>query len=151
MRVPTPTVAPCAPTAAVTPQPRTRWHRVRTTVATVATAALVWLAPPALAADPPPPASTPATIFTKSCAGCHAGGGNVVAPGATLFPDALTRGGVDTQEGLYELIYSGRNRMPGYGEKCEPRGACTFGARLTDAEVEGLTAYVLQRAGEGWK
>lgn len=41
--------------------------------------------------------------------------------------------------------------MPGYGEKCEPRGACTFAARLTDGEVDALAAYVLARAGEGWK
>lgn len=141
MRVPT----PGAPTVAVTPL-----HRTCVKVASVAAAALVSFTLPALAADPPPP-STSATIFTKSCAGCHAGGGNVVVPGATLFPDALARGGVDTQESLFALIYAGRNRMPGYGAKCEPRGACTFGPRLTDAEVEGLAAYVLQRAGEGWK
>lgn len=124
--------------------------RPRAAAAAVAAAALMTFTPPALAADPPSLEAAAAT-FAKSCAGCHAGGGNVLAPGATLFPDALARGGVDTQESLYRVIYSGRGRMPGYGAGCEPKGACTFGPRLSDGEIEGLAAYVLQRAADGWK
>ena len=75
----------------------------------------------------------------------------MLAPGATLFPAALARAGLDSKEALYDIIYSGKGRMPGYGAGCAPAGACTFGARLADADVEALAAYVLQRAGEGWK
>jgi cytochrome c6 len=75
----------------------------------------------------------------------------VLAPGATLFPDALARAGLDTREALYDIIYNGKGRMPGYGQKCAPAGACTFAARLGDDDVDALAAYVLQRAGEGWK
>ena len=42
---------------------------------------------------------------------------------------------VDT---IYKLIYGGKNKMPGYGEGWdEPRGQCTFGARLADDDVRG--------------
>ena len=40
--------------------------------------------------------------------------------------------------------------MPGYGEGCAPRGQCTFGARLSDADVDKLAAYVLEQAAAGW-
>ncbi len=41
--------------------------------------------------------------------------------------------------------------MPGYGEACAPKGACTFGARLDAEEIDALAAFVLERAGEDWK
>ena len=31
------------------------------------------------------------------------------------------------------------------------QGACTFGPRLSDAEVQELTDFVLERAAAGWK
>jgi len=52
---------------------------------------------------------------------------------------------------LFEVIYSGKGKMPGYGENCAPKGACTFAARLSDDEVKALGEFVLERAAEGWK
>ncbi|MCL7023477.1 hypothetical protein MKW94_000182 [Papaver nudicaule] len=40
--------------------------------------------------------------------------------------------------------------MPGFGEKCTPRGQCTFGARLQDEEIKVLANFVRQEAIQGW-
>ena len=66
---------------------------------------------------------------------CHAAGGNVVQAGATLFPADLTRNGVNDAVAVYDIIYGGKGKMPGYGEGCAPKGQCTFGARLSDGDV----------------
>ncbi|KAL6761834.1 hypothetical protein V8C86DRAFT_2528657 [Haematococcus lacustris] len=104
--------------------------------------------------------------FTMKCAGCHAGGGNVLAAGASLFPDDLKRNGYTDAQSLYTLIYKGKfdvkqvclafvalcnqGKMPGYGKECAPKGQCTFGPRLADEEVQSLAEYVLERAAAGW-
>lgn len=54
-------------------------------------------------------------------AGCHAGGGNVVQGGASLFSEDLRRNGVQDSQAIYDLIYSGKGKMPGYGQDCAPR------------------------------
>lgn len=56
-----------------------------------------------------------------SCTGCHAGGGNVVQAGASLSTGDLKRNGVADAKALYDLIYSGKGKMPGYGKDCAPR------------------------------
>ncbi|GFH22284.1 cytochrome c domain-containing protein, partial [Haematococcus lacustris] len=53
--------------------------------------------------------------------GCHAGGGNVLAAGASLFPDDLKRNGYTDAQSLYTLIYKGKGKMPGYGKECAPK------------------------------
>lgn len=78
-------------------------------------------------------------------------GGNVLAAGATLSTEDLQKNGVSSPEALYKIVYSGKGRMPGYGTECAPKGACTFGPRLSDEDVTGLAVYVQQRAAEGWK
>ena len=90
-------------------------------------------------------------LFTKTCAGCHAAGGNIVQAGATLFPDDLKRNGVDDAAAVYDIIYGGKGKMPGYGEGCAPKGQCTFGARLADEDVKGLAEYVIERSAAEWK
>lgn len=85
-------------------------------------------------------------LFTSKCAGCHMGGGNVVAAGATLKTEDLQRNGVASPEALYKIIYAGKGKMPGYGTDCAPKGQCTFGARLSDDEVSELASYVQARA-----
>ena len=90
-------------------------------------------------------------LFTKTCAGCHAAGGNIVQAGATLFPDDLKRNGVDDAAAVYDIIYGGKGKMPGYGEGCAPKGQCTFGARLADEDVKGLAEYVIKRSAAEWK
>ena len=90
-------------------------------------------------------------LFTKTCAGCHAAGGNIVQAGATLFPDDLKRNGIDDAAAVYDIIYGGKGKMPGYGEGCAPKGQCTFGARLADEDVKGLAEYVIERSAAEWK
>lgn len=90
-------------------------------------------------------------LFNNTCAGCHAAGENVVSAGATLFPNDLQRNGVNDVDTIYTLIYGGKNKMPGYGQDCAPKGQCTFGARLTDEEVRGLAEYVVEQSKLDWK
>lgn len=38
----------------------------------------------------------------------------------------------------------------GFGEKCTPKGQCTFGARLQDEEIKLLAEFVRLQADRGW-
>ncbi|XP_010538625.1 PREDICTED: cytochrome c6, chloroplastic [Tarenaya hassleriana] len=91
-----------------------------------------------------------ATLFQKACIGCHDAGGNIIQPGATLFTSDLQRNGVDTEEEIFRITYNGKGRMPGFGEKCTPRGQCTFGPRLQDEEIKLLAEFVKFQADKGW-
>ncbi|ESQ39603.1 hypothetical protein EUTSA_v10001050mg [Eutrema salsugineum] len=91
-----------------------------------------------------------ATLFNRACIGCHDTGGNIIQPGATLFTSDLQRNGVDTEEEIYRVTYYGKGRMPGFGEKCTPRGQCTFGPRLQDEEIKLLAEFVKFQADQGW-
>ncbi|TQE11932.1 hypothetical protein C1H46_002326 [Malus baccata] len=84
-----------------------------------------------------------AALFRKTCIGCHAAGGNIIQPGATLFTKDLQRRG-DTP------CYFGNGRMPGFDKKCAPRGQCTFGARLQDEEIKILAEFVKLQADQNW-
>ena len=88
---------------------------------------------------------------SRGCVGCHAAGGNVVSASATLFSQDLERNGLTSKDDIARVIELGRGKMPGYGEACAPKGACTFGARLDAEEIDALAAFVLERAGEDWK
>ncbi|KAK2986856.1 hypothetical protein RJ640_005788 [Escallonia rubra] len=90
------------------------------------------------------------TLFGRACIGCHVGGGNIIQPGATLFLKDLQRNGVETEEEIYRITYYGKGRMPGFGEKCTPRGQCTFGARLQEDEIKLLAEFVKSQADQGW-
>lgn len=86
---------------------------MRSSLATAAAAATLVLAAPSYADT--------VQTFAAKCAGCHAGGGNVVQAGATLKTPDLERNGYDTAEALYSIIYSGKGKMPGFGQDCAPR------------------------------
>ena len=43
----------------------------------------------------------------------------------------------------------GKNQMPGFGEACAPKPACTFGARLSDADIAEVSKWVDARADDG--
>ncbi|ERN14909.1 hypothetical protein AMTR_s00032p00179900 [Amborella trichopoda] len=70
--------------------------------------------------------------------------------GATLFTKDLQRNGVATEDDIYNLTYYGKGRMPGFGEKCAPRGQCTFGDRLHDDEIKLLAEFVKSQADRDW-
>lgn len=159
-----------------------------------------------------------AELFKGNCAGCHTGGGNVIAAGQTLkqggaLPAAcigasepklpsseaavsasdsrsrspsvsadLERNGLTDVTSVSDIIANGKvpapcpsrlttsslrptppprllypaeptapalppqRKMPGYGEACAPRGQCTFGPRLSAADIDMLAAFVLARS-----
>ncbi|MCO5550322.1 hypothetical protein L7F22_003806 [Adiantum nelumboides] len=91
------------------------------------------------------------TAFQRACVGCHVGGGNIIQPGATLTSSDLQRNGLSSTDDIYKIIYSGKGRMPGFGERCAPRGQCTFGPRLSDKEIRSLADFVRLQADQGWK
>ncbi|XP_078149815.1 cytochrome c6, chloroplastic-like isoform X2 [Carex rostrata] len=91
-----------------------------------------------------------AALFQKACIGCHDMGGNIIQPGATLFTNDLRRNGIVTEEDIYNITYYGKGRMPGFGEKCMPRGQCTFGPRLQEEEIRILAEFVKSQADNGW-
>eukprot|EP00891_Asterochloris_glomerata_P004060 jgi/Astpho2/4060/Aster-x1196 len=111
----------------------------------------------------PAQAADGAALFQSSgCIGCHAGGGNVMQAGASLRTGDLQRNNAATSDAIYDLIYKGKGKMPGYGKECAPRGLsvacdvqlqgkCTFGKRLSDDDLQRLTQYVLERAAADWK
>ena len=87
-----------------------------------------------------------AVLFEAKCAACHAGGGNVVARSKTLDRAALTANNV---EDIATIVTMGKNQMPGFGEACAPKPACTFGARLSDADIAEVSKWVDARADDG--
>ncbi|KAH8935707.1 hypothetical protein BDL97_17G043100 [Sphagnum fallax] len=92
----------------------------------------------------------PATVFQRTCSGCHAGGGNILQPGATLFAKDLERNDTASVNDIFKITYSGKGRMPGYGENCTPRGQCTFGPRISDSDIHALAEFVRLQADQGW-
>ncbi|CAM6038625.1 unnamed protein product [Sphagnum compactum] len=91
-----------------------------------------------------------ATVFQRTCSGCHAGGGNILQPGATLFAKDLERNDTASVNDIFKITYSGKGRMPGYGENCTPRGQCTFGPRISDSDIRTLAEFVRLQADQGW-
>ncbi len=49
------------------------------------------------------------------------GGGNVVQAGATLKEADLQKNGAASVEAIYDLVYNGKGKMPGYGAGCTPK------------------------------
>jgi cytochrome c6 len=92
-----------------------------------------------------------AALFAEKCAACHIAGGNVLNPFKTLQLDVLNREGYSSVEAIAAAVEGGLTRMPGYGETCAPKGNCTFGPRLTPADVTAVAEYVLEQAQTGWR
>jgi cytochrome c6 len=78
-------------------------------------------------------------IFSIQCAGCHINGGNIVRRGKTLKQKALKRNGVDNIKAIASLVANGKNNMSAYKD------------RLTEQEIEDVSAYVLEQAAKNWR
>jgi cytochrome c6 len=78
-------------------------------------------------------------LFEAQCAGCHAGGGNIIRRGKNLKLKALVKNHVDTEETIAALITKGKGNMSAYAD------------RLTPEEISTLAAYVLDQAQHDWK
>ncbi|KAG6747357.1 hypothetical protein POTOM_049760 [Populus tomentosa] len=93
-----------------------------------------------------------ASLFSRTCIGCHDAGGNIIQPFYIDFrvQRSSQRTYKDTEEEIYRITYFGKGRMPGFGESCTPRGQCTFGPRLQDEEIKLLAQFVKSQADQGW-
>jgi hypothetical protein len=59
----------------------------------------------------PSHAASGAVLFTQSCSGCHAGGGNLFNSQKTLKQEALAKYGYATVEQMTEIIYAGKGQV----------------------------------------
>ena len=78
-------------------------------------------------------------LFEAQCAGCHAGGGNIIRRGKNLKLKALQKNKVDTQDAIVNLVTVGKGNMSAYRD------------RLTPEEIQTVSAYVLAQAAQNWK
>ena len=125
--------------------PRPHWSTAVSAVAPRRAIASLALLSTLSTLSPRPALADGAVLFEAKCAACHAGGGNVVARGKTLDRAALTANNVDIEA----IVTMGKNQMPGFGEACAPKPACTFGARLSDADIAEVSKWVDARADDG--
>lgn len=89
---------------------------------------------PAQAAD----AVAGSKIFTANCAACHAGGNNLVISTKNLRKETLEKYGMYSSNAIQTQVTNGKNAMP------------AFGGRLSEDEIEQVSAYVLEQAEKGW-
>lgn len=80
-----------------------------------------------------------AQLFEIHCVGCHVNGGNIVRRGKTLKQKALEKNQMDTLAAVEAIVTHGKGVMSAYEN------------RLTPAEIEAVSAYVLERAAHDWK
>lgn len=74
------------------------------------------------------------TIFTANCAGCHAGGKNVIDASKTLDIDALERNNMNSADSIITQVTNGKVSMP------------AFGTRLSEEDIEDVASFVLSQA-----
>jgi cytochrome c6 len=79
-----------------------------------------------------------AQVFGVHCVGCHVNGGNIVRRGKNLKLKTLQRNGLDSIEAISQLVTNGKGIMSAYGD------------RLTEAEIQAVSTYVLEQAKQGW-
>lgn len=97
-------------------------------------AAFVTSSTPAVAAD----LDNGESVFAASCASCHAGGGNTVAPDKKLKKDALQQYGKYEVPQIVAQVAKGNGAMPAFGD------------RLAPDDIGDVAAYVRAQADKGW-
>lgn len=129
---------PSPPSASATPLLSPPRRPRRAVLPALPALAISLLALPTLASPPPDGAA----LFERSCAACHAGGGNIIgfARGKNLKTKALTKYGFDEPGKIVSLMRNGRGAMPGYGADV-----------FSDVEAEAVAEFVLSAAERGWK
>jgi cytochrome c6 len=117
-------------------------------IAAVAVGLTIGLPATALAAD----LNQGQTLFTASCAGCHAGGINTFpfAGQKTLFKTALADNKMDSVDAIVDIMTTGRGGMMAYGEFTSQKGN-VIPARFSPDEMKNIAAYVLSQADADWK
>lgn len=79
-----------------------------------------------------------AKVFAANCASCHIGGKNVVNAAKTLKKEALAQYAMNSSEAIVTQVTNGKGAMP------------KFKGRLTDDQIQSVTAYVLAQSEKGW-
>lgn len=100
-----------------------------------------------------PPSSAALTggeVFSQSCAGCHAGGGNILAGGKSLRQKDLARFGYVDVESIYNIVDKGKGMMGAYGSFTSPKGN-PMPAKYSPEEIKAVADYVLLQAASDWK
>ncbi len=80
-----------------------------------------------------------AAIFETNCAGCHAGGGNIIRRGKSLKLKALEKNQRASVALIADIVTHGKANMSAYGD------------RLTPSEITLISTYVWDQAQSGWK
>ena len=80
-----------------------------------------------------------AALFSANCAQCHARGKNLVNPSKSLKKADLEKYELYSSEAIIAQITKGKGAMPAFGKK------------LKGDEIQGIAAYVLEQAENGWK
>lgn len=101
-------------------------------------AAVLVLSPLAASQPAAADAANGSQVFQAHCAGCHVGGGNVIAKEKTLHREALAANGLASMQAIGRRIAEGQGKMP------------AFKAFLSPKQIEDVAAYVLDRARKGW-
>ena len=80
--------------------------------------------------------ATGAKIFTANCQACHAGGGNIIKPGASLSKADLEKNGKYSVEAIKTQVLYGQPPMPSFA--------------YLGKGVDDVAAYVYEQATNGW-
>jgi cytochrome c6 len=80
-----------------------------------------------------------AQIFSIHCAGCHINGGNIIRRGKNLKKQALKKYGMDSIEAITAIVTNGKSNMSAYKD------------RLTEQQIQDVSAYVLEQAEKNWR
>ncbi|MEB3356704.1 MAG: c-type cytochrome [Synechococcales bacterium] len=79
-----------------------------------------------------------AKVFSANCNACHLGGKNVVNGAKTLSKPDLEKYAMLDLEKIKTQVTNGKSAMP------------AFKGRLNAAQIEDVSAYVLDKAEKGW-
>ncbi len=96
---------------------------------------IITLSQPALAAD----TANGDQVFSAQCAGCHIKGGNIIRWGKNLHMKALKKYGMDSVDAIASIVTNGKNNMSAYKD------------RLSEQEIQNVSAYVLEQAVSDWR
>mmetsp|Transcript_3728 Transcript_3728/g.5224 ORF Transcript_3728/g.5224 Transcript_3728/m.5224 type:complete len:139 (+) Transcript_3728:1-417(+) len=79
-------------------------------------------------------------VFKAYCAGCHAGGKNIIMREKTLEKDALDQylAGGRNEAAVITIVTNGKSAMP------------AFGRRLGEDDTQNVAAYVIATSENGW-
>jgi cytochrome c6 len=109
-----------------------------TATAVIGAASIILSAGPVFAADP----TAGEIIFNANCAGCHAGGHNVIVADHDLTRAAIEKfmtGGFNEAAVMYQVT-NGKNAMP------------AFGGRLSKIDIENVASFVINTAeNDAWE